>query len=86
MINSDKIQNYKVSDFEKLMNKTVKVTLKKGVFINETKEIENVFIGTIVKLSLSTNSPNLPVRIYFLTDNTNYNISANIFEIDCIEI
>jgi hypothetical protein len=86
MINSLTIESFKKSDFEKLMNTTIKITLKKPFKIKSTEEVGNVFIGQIVSLGLSANSPNLPVSIDFLIENTDDKISPNIFQIDNIEI
>ncbi|KIX19826.1 hypothetical protein SY27_17415 [Flavobacterium sp. 316] len=86
MINSQTIESYKTSDFEKLMNSKIKITLKKTLKIKSTEEVGNVFIGQIVSLGLSANSPHLPVSIDFLIENTDDKISPNIFQIDSIEI
>lgn len=86
MINSQTIESYKASDFEKIMNSTIKITLKKPIQINSTEEVGNIFIGQIIGLGLSGNSPHLPVSIDFLIENTGDKISTNIFQIDSIEI
>jgi len=86
MINSQTIESYKTSDFEKIMNSTIKITFKKPFKIKSTEEIGNVFIGQIVSLGLSANSPHLPVSIDFLIENSDDRISTNIFQIDSIEI
>jgi hypothetical protein len=86
MINSQTIESYKASDFEKIMNSTIKITLKKPIKIKSTEEVGSIFIGQIVGLGLSGNSPHLPVSIDFLIENTENKISTNIFQIDKIEI
>ena len=86
MINSQTIQKFKISDFEKIMHTTIKITLKKSIKIKKTEEVGNIFIGQIVGLGLSGNLPHLPVSIDFLIENTDNKISTNIFQIDYIEI
>lgn len=86
MINRQTIESFKSSDFERLMNTTIKITLKKTFKIKSTEEVGNVFIGQIVSLGLSANSPHLPVSIDFLIENTDDKISPNIYQIDNIEI
>ena len=86
MINSQTIESFKSSDFERLMNTTIKITLYKTFKIKSTEEVGNVFIGQIVSLGLSANSPHLPVSIDFLIENTDDKISPNIYQIDNIEI
>ena len=86
MINSQTIESYKTSDFEKIMNSTIKITFKKPFKIKSTEEIGNIFIGQIISLGLSANSPHLPVSIDFLIENSDDKISTNIFQIDSIEI
>ena len=86
MINSQTIESYKKSDFEKIMNSTIKITLKKPIKTKHAEEVVNTFIGQIVGLGLSGNSPHLPVSIDFLVDNGDIKFSTNIFQIDNIEI
>ena len=86
MINSQTIESYKTSDFEKLINSKIKITLKKPFKIKSTEEVGNVFTGQIVSLGLSANSPHLPVSIDFLIENSDDKISPNIFQIESIEI
>jgi len=87
MINSQTIESYKTSDFEKIMNSTIKITFKKPINVKPTEEnAEHTFIGQIVGLGLSGNSPHLPVSIDFLIENSDIKISTNIFQIDNIEL
>ena len=86
MINSQTIEKFKASDFEKIMNTTIKITLKKQIKIESTEEVGNIFIGQIIGLGLSGNLPHLPVSIDFLIENSDDKISTNIFQIDSIEI
>ena len=85
MINSQTIEKFKKSDFEKIMNSTIKITLKKPIKHKLMEEEESVFIGQIVSLGLSGNSPHLPVSIDFLIKNSDIKITPNIFQIENIE-
>lgn len=86
MINSQEIEKFKTSDFEKIMNTTMQITLKKQIKIDSTEEVGNIFTGQIIGLGLSGNTPHLPVSIDFLIENSDIKISTNIFQIDKIEI
>lgn len=86
MINSQEIQNFKTSDFEKIMNVRLKITLKKQLKLNNSEELGSVFIGQIISLGLSANQPHLPVSIDFLIEDIDHKFSTNIFQIEKIEI
>lgn len=86
MINSQTIERYKISDFEKIMNTTIKITFKKPIKHKSLENNENIFTGQIVNLGLSANSPHLPVSIDFSIENSDIKFTSNIFQIELIEI
>jgi hypothetical protein len=84
--NHYELQDLTVKDFEKLLNKKVRITLLKPKKPKGFEIKQSEFIGIVNKLGLSANSPHIPVDINVQSEEVATDFNVNIFQIKTLEI
>jgi len=84
-LNEHQIQDLKLSDLKLIIGKTIKITLKNPIKIENLEEEQIELIGVVNQIGLAVNPPNLPVDLNITISETDITKNVNIFRMEKLE-